>query len=112
MIGDVEDWKLPAATQAQLVTHDTPLATVCTVPLLGVFGTIDQVVPFHDSTSVAGETPEAAAACPTALHVVAPKQETPFSCWLSVVEVLGLVVMTHDEPFQVSIRSGSAGPCR
>ena len=37
----------PAAMQAQSVMQDTPVVWVCTVPSLGVFGTIDHVVPFH-----------------------------------------------------------------
>jgi hypothetical protein len=108
--GEVEDSKLPTATQAQLVTHETPLATVCVVPLFGVFGTIAQEEPFHDSANVAGDGPLAAAAWPTALHVVALKHETPLSCWLSVVEVFGLGVMAHEEPFHVSMKVWFSGP--
>ena len=69
----------PAAMQAQSVMQDTPVIWVCTVPSLGVFGAIDHAVPFQDSARVAGDGPEAALAWPTALHVVALKQDTPVS---------------------------------
>src|ERR1700744_56334 len=83
----------PEATQDQLVMQDTPVVCVCVpVALLGVFGTIDQAVPFHDNASVAGDGPEAALAWPTALQVVALKQDTPLSSWLNVAEVSGLGV--------------------
>ena len=98
--------------QAQFVMQDTPVVWVCVVPLLGVFGTIDQAVPFHVRARVAGEGPEAAAAWPTALHVVALKQDTPVSSWLNVAEVSGLGVTAHDVPFQVSIRFWFRGPAK
>ena len=66
----------PDAMQAQFVMQDTPVVWVCLVPSLGVLGTIDHVAPFHDSARVAGEGPESAVAWPTALHVVALKQDT------------------------------------
>src|ERR1700722_14864029 len=100
----------PDAMQAQFVMQDTPVVCVGVVPSLGVFGTIDHAVPFQERANVAGEGAEAALAWPTALHVVALKQETPVSPWLNVVEVFGLVVIVHAVPFQVSIRFWSRGP--
>ena len=100
----------PAAMQAQSVMQDTPVVCVCTVPSLGVFGAIDHAVPFHESARVAGESPEAASAWPTALHVVALKQDTPVSSWLNEVEVSGLGVMAQEVPLQVSIRFWFRGP--
>ena len=96
--------ELPTATQAQSVTHDSPARVVCSVPWLGVPGTIDHALPFQARARVAGEGPDAAAAEPTALQVVWLKQSTPVRPWLEVVDVSGLVVMVHAEPFHVSIR--------
>ena len=96
--------------QAQSVMQDTPVVWVWTVPSLGVFGAIDQAVPFQDSASVAGDGPEEAAAWPTALQVVALKQDTPDSPWLNEAEVSGLGVMAHEVPLQVSIRFWFRGP--
>ncbi len=96
--------------QAQFVMQDTPVVVVWVVPSLGVLGTIDHAVPFHDSARVAGEGPEAALAWPTALHVVALKQDTPVNSWLKVGEVSGLGVTAHDVPLQVSIRFWVRGP--
>jgi hypothetical protein len=96
--------------QAQFVMQDTPVVWVCVVPSLGVLGTIDHAAPFQDSASVAGDGPEAAAAWPTALHVVALKQDTPLSSWLNEGEVSGLGVTAHDVPLQVSMRFWFRGP--
>ena len=78
-----------------------------------MFGTIAHVVPFHMSAKLAGVGPVAAAADPTALHVVALKQSTPFSPWFSVVDVSGtLAVIVHCAPFQLSMRFWERGPAR
>ena len=91
--------------------QETPVVWVWMVPSLGVFGTIDQAVPFHDSARVAGEGPEAALAWPTALHVVALKQDTPVSSWLNVG---GGVGARRDGPRRAApgldAGSGSSGP--
>jgi hypothetical protein len=102
----------PDAMQAQFAMHDTPVVWVCVVPLLGVLGAINHAVPFHARANVAGEGPEAALAWPTALHVVALKQDTPVSSWLKVAEVSGLGVTAHDVPLHVSIRFWFRGPAK
>jgi hypothetical protein len=63
-------WESPTATQAQSVTQDSPNSVVDSVPWFGVPLTIDHEVPFQVRAKVAGESPEAAVAEPTALHVV------------------------------------------
>ncbi len=103
-LGAVGDWKYPAATQAQFVTQDTPVSVVNEVPALGVAGAIAQDVPFQSIASVAGEGPDAACVCPTAVHVVALKQETPVSSCPYEIDVSGVGVIDQAEPFQVSAK--------
>jgi hypothetical protein len=77
---------------------------------LGVLGTIDQVLPFQVRANEAGEGPDAAVAEPTALQVVWLKQSMPVSPWLNEVDVSGLAVVVHADPFHVSIRFWLAAP--
>jgi hypothetical protein len=97
--------ELPTATQVAFVTQDTPFTFVWTVPWFGVLDTMDHAVPFQVTARLAGVGPEVAAAEPTALHVVALKQSTPFRTLLAVAEVSGTdEVSAHCVPFQFSIR--------
>ena len=52
-VRDALEWSPyePTATQVPVEAHDTPASSLCPVPGLGL-GLIDQVRPFHDSTSV------------------------------------------------------------
>jgi hypothetical protein len=68
----------PTATQLLALVHDTLFNwSFCSVPVLGL-GTIDQLVPSHDSTSVCQvEPPESVRYKPTAVQLVALTQDTP-----------------------------------
>ena len=93
------------------MTHDSPATVVCSVPWFGVPVTIDHDVPFHSRADVAGEGPEAAAAEPTALHVVWLKQSTAVSPWFRVDDVSGTFEVMPT-PSRSRTRSGSGCGCR
>jgi len=84
--------------------HDTPLRTLDDEPEGLGLGTMDQVDPFHDSTSVS-DPPDALGPSPTAVHAAGPVHDTP---WRELSgngepgEGSGLGTMDQVVPFQDS----------
>ena len=97
-------WEKPTAVHAAAVAQETPCRTLTAGSGLGL-GTMDQVVPFHDSTMVFTTTlppPFLLREEPTAVHAVGEVQETPRRT-LAEGSGLGLGTMDQVVPFQDSM---------
>jgi hypothetical protein len=101
----------PTAKQLVVLAHETPFRTLMAMPVgLGLV-TMDQVLPFHCSTSVF-PSDEESAYLPTAKQLVVVRHDTPFSTLSVAPTGLGLGTTDQRVPFQRSISVFAAVPSR
>jgi hypothetical protein len=90
----------PTAKQVAVVTHDTPLRWARSDPTGRGPAMIDQLVPFHRSTSASSDEP--ASYPPTAKQLLALAQEMLTRYGEVAPDGFGLVTIDHPDPFHRS----------
>src|SRR5665213_2659162 len=92
---------LPTAVQSAPEVHDTPFKSLFRIDAVFGLDTIDQVVPFHRSTSVWSAVP--LEAVPTAIHIFDEVHETPVNALFRPTPWFGLGAIDHAVPFHCSM---------
>ena len=92
------EYEYPTVVQLEELVHEMPLRIESLAPVTFGLGTVDQVVPFHDSMKVESEPPT----YPTAVQLFALGHETP---WRNIPSER-FCVTDQAVPFQDSARSG------